>query len=115
MNHEGHQRSVAASAAVEAFYSHSDVDVTRAVGTIAIDSTLFTTPLGLLSSDCERHYIECVEDQYVHVSAQRSYRDALGITLTNTLHTGHLPMLTAPEALVACIAGVGINDSRYNR
>jgi len=115
VNDEGHQRSVAASAAVEAFYSHTDVDVTRAVGMIAIDSTLLTTPLGLLSSDCERHYIECVEDQYVHVSAQRSYRDALGITLTNTLHTGHLPMLTVPEALVACIARVGINDSRYNR
>ncbi|MEM7366586.1 MAG: hypothetical protein AAF525_21430 [Pseudomonadota bacterium] len=115
VHHEGPQRSVAASVAVDAFYSHTDADVTRAVGSISIDNTLFTTPLGLLPAGVERHYIECVENQYVHIRAQRGYRDALGITLTNTLHTGHLPMLTVPEALVACIARVGINDSRYNR
>lgn len=111
----GQQRHLAASVMVEAFYSDIEQDVMNTVGAVSVDAAMFTTPLGALPAGGALHYIECVEDQYVHIAGQRRFRDALGITLTNTLQTGHLPMLTAPEALAACIARVGIRDSRYNR
>ena len=111
----GEQRHLAASVLVDAFYTDTEPVVANAVGAVTVDATLFTTPLAAWSIDATLHYIECVEDQYIHVTGQRRFRDSLGITWTNTLQTGHLPMLTAPETFAACIAKVGINDSRYNR
>ncbi len=111
----GEQRHLAASVLVEAFYSEVEPVVSNAVGAVTVDATLFTTPFAAWSADVTLQYIECVEDQYVHITGQRRFRHSLSIMWTNTLQTGHLPMLTAPEALTACIAKVGINDSRYNR
>jgi predicted alpha/beta hydrolase family esterase len=59
-----------------------------------------------------RQYIECVEDQAIHISLQRQMARAADCVFINSLQTGHMPMLSAPAALTALIATIGIRDTR---
>lgn len=49
-------------------------------------------------------YIECVEDQAVHVSLQRQMARAIDCTLINSLRTSHSPFLSTPEELAGLLA-----------
>ena len=55
-----------------------------------------------------KHYIECIEDQAIHVSLQRQMAETAGCTLINTLRTSHSPFFSAPAALAALLAQIGI-------
>jgi pimeloyl-ACP methyl ester carboxylesterase len=59
-----------------------------------------------------KHYIECIEDQAIHVSLQRQMAEAAGCTLINTLRTSHSPFFSTPAALAALLAQIGIKDAR---
>lgn len=53
-------------------------------------------------------YIECIEDQTVHISLQRTMAEELGCNPVITLQTGNAPFFSAPAALAAAIAETGI-------
>lgn len=59
-----------------------------------------------------KQYIECIEDQAIHIHLQRVMAQRAGCTLVNTLQTSHSPFLSAPAQLAAHLATVGINDAR---
>ncbi len=46
-----------------------------------------------------KQYIECIEDQAVHISAQRTMAIKAGCFQINSLRTGHVPQLSAPVEL----------------
>lgn len=59
------------------------------------------------SGACSRQYIECIEDQAVHVSAQRQMAVACGCTHINSMRTSHSPFLSAPVELAGLILTSG--------
>ena len=73
-------------------------------------AVLKLTPEGYGS--VSKQYIECVEDQAIHIHLQRVMARQAGCTLVNSLQTSHSPFLSAPAQLVAHLATIGINDAR---
>ncbi|MBD3648390.1 MAG: alpha/beta fold hydrolase, partial [Pseudomonadales bacterium] len=57
----------------------------------------------------EKQFIECIEDQVINILSQRQMARRAGC-LINTLQTSHSPFFSAPAALAACIAQIGIRD-----
>ena len=55
-----------------------------------------------------KSYIECVEDQTIHISLQRRIAEEFLCNPVLTLHTGHSPFFSAPATLAAAIAATGI-------
>lgn len=53
-------------------------------------------------------YIECIEDQAVHIAQQRRMAEDFQCNPVITLHTGHAPYFSAPAALAAALAATGI-------
>lgn len=51
-------------------------------------------------------YIECIEDQAIHIAAQRAFYRRTGIRNVVTLNTGHSPFLAAPDGLCDAIEAV---------
>jgi len=47
-----------------------------------------------------KHYIECLEDQAVHIVSQREMATGANCELVTSLNTGHSPFMASPEALV---------------
>lgn len=76
----------------------------------------FTTPVELTDDNYGRvptQYIECIEDQAIHISLQRRMARNIGCTLVNSLPTSHSPFFSQPASLAARLGTVGIKDSRY--
>ncbi|MEX0942368.1 MAG: alpha/beta fold hydrolase [Pseudomonadales bacterium] len=59
-----------------------------------------------------KQYIECIEDQAIHVSLQRRMAQEAGCTLINSMRTSHSPFFSAPAGLGALIARIGIKDTK---
>lgn len=59
-----------------------------------------------------KQYIECVEDQAIHIHLQRAMARRAGCSLINSLETSHSPFFSAPAALAAFLATIGIKDAR---
>ena len=59
-----------------------------------------------------KQFIECVEDQAIHIHLQRVMARQAGCALVNSLQTSHSPFLSAPAQLAAHLATVGIKDAR---
>ena len=53
--------------------------------------------------DISKHYIECLEDQAVHLVSQREMAAGAKCELVTSLNTGHSPFLASPEALVLAL------------
>lgn len=70
----------------------------------------FSTRLNLTPENygrCERQYIECIEDQAVHVALQRQMAIAAGCFHINSMRTSHSPFLSAPAELAGFILTSG--------
>jgi len=50
-----------------------------------------------------KHYIECIEDQAIHLVSQREMAAGANCELVTSLNTGHSPFLASPEALVLAL------------
>jgi pimeloyl-ACP methyl ester carboxylesterase len=74
------------------------------------DSALVLTPQRYGKVD--KQYIECVEDQAIHIRVQREMARRTGCTLVNSMSTSHSPFFSAPAQLAAYLATVGIKDAR---
>lgn len=59
-----------------------------------------------------KQYIECVEDQAINIALQREMARNIGCFHVNTMNTSHSPFFSAPAALAALIATIGIKDTR---
>jgi pimeloyl-ACP methyl ester carboxylesterase len=100
-----------------AFYHDCDKDLTEAaVARLRPQNpAAFAVPV-MLTADrfgaVDKQYIECIEDQAIHISLQRSMARDAGCTLVNSLQSSHSPFLSMPAALAALIATVGIKDAR---
>ncbi len=74
---------------------------------------VFSTPVHLSDGrygSVAKQFIECIEDQAIHISLQRTMARRARC-LVNTLQTGHSPFFSAPAALAAHIARIGIKDA----
>ncbi len=73
-------------------------------------ATGFSTKLTLTDERygrCEKQYIECIEDQAVHISLQRKMAVDAGCFHINTMRTSHSPFLSAPAELAGLILTSG--------
>jgi pimeloyl-ACP methyl ester carboxylesterase len=100
-----------------AFYHDCDeADVTAAIKQLRPQNpAAFTTKLSLTDGNYGRvpkQYIECIEDQAIHVSLQRQMAEAAGCSLINSMRSSHSPFFSQPAALAALIAQIGIKDAR---
>lgn len=98
----------------EAFYHDcSDEDVEFATHRLRPQNpAVFTAPVRLTAErygTLPRQFIECIEDQAIHIALQRWMARRAGC-LVNTLNTSHSPFFSAPAALAAQIARIGIKD-----
>lgn len=59
-----------------------------------------------------KQFIECAEDQAIHIYLQRQMAKRAGCLLVNSLQTSHSPFFSAPMQLAAYLATVGIKDAR---
>lgn len=100
-----------------AFYHDCDPeDIEAATAKLrAQNPAAFGTPVSLTEDrfgSVPAQYIECIEDQAIPISLQRQMARNIGCTLVNSLQTSHSPFFSAPAALAALIAMVGIKDAR---
>jgi pimeloyl-ACP methyl ester carboxylesterase len=51
-------------------------------------------------------FIECIEDQAIHIASQRALYRRAGIDNIATLNTGHSPFFSAPQQLAEAIEAV---------
>lgn len=92
-----------------AFYADCDDDVVSAAieRLRPMNPSSFGAKLALSESAfgrCALQYIECIEDQAVHVSLQRKMAVEAGCTHINSMRTSHSPFLSAPAELAGLIA-----------
>jgi len=114
---DGNSVSVEASVIPQAFYHDCDEkDVAFATERLRPQNpAAFVTPLTLTEENyggVDKQYIECIEDQVIHIHLQRTMARRAGCTLINSLQTSHSPFFSAPAALAAHLATVGIKDAR---
>ncbi|XOV88832.1 MAG: alpha/beta fold hydrolase [Pseudomonadota bacterium] len=110
--------TVKANRVIQAFYHDCDAgDIDAATGRLRPQNPdAFGHQLKLTEArfgSVPKHYIECVEDQAIHISLQRKMARDMGLTHVNSLQTGHSPFFSAPAALAALIATTGIRDARF--
>lgn len=96
---------VKSEAARQAFYHDcSDDDAARATSRLGRETmALLATPVSLTEEKfgrIPRDYIECLQDQAIPLSAQRSMYTALPCRRVMTMDTGHSPFYAKPEELV---------------
>ena len=95
-----------------AFYHDcAEEDQREAMSKLCPQSTaVFSEPVTLTEENFDaisKHYIECLEDQAVHIVSQREMAAGANCELVTSLNTGHSPFMASPEALVlALISGV---------
>lgn len=98
------------------YHDCSDEDVAWAIEQLRPQNpSPFETVLTLTAErygTVSKQYIECVEDQAIHIHLQRVMARRAGCTLVNSLQTSHSPFMSAPAQLVAHLATIGINDAR---
>lgn len=95
-----------------AFYGDCDDDtVAAAMSQLRPQHpSAFSTALRLSAENygrVEQQYIECIEDQAIHISLQRRMARAAGCTLINSIRTSHSPFLSAPAELAGLILQSG--------
>lgn len=98
------------------YHDCSDEDVDRATARLRPQNPAsFGTKLALTPErygKVRKQYIECVEDQAIHIHVQRVMAQRAGCTLINSLPTSHSPFFSAPAQLAAHLATIGIMDAR---
>lgn len=98
------------------YHDCSDDDVERAMAMLQSQNPApFGTALALTPGrygNVSKQYIECIEDQAIHIHLQREMARRAGCTLINSLQTSHSPFFSAPAQLAAHLATVGIKDAR---
>lgn len=98
------------------YHDCTDEDVAWAIERLRPQNpAAFGTPLTLSPErygKVSKQYIECIEDQAIHIHLQRVMAQRAGCTLVNSLQTSHSPFLSAPAQLVAHLATIGIKDAR---
>ena len=97
----------------EVFYGDcSDEDVARAKSLLVPQATAPSrTPIHITEENfgrVPRTYIECLRDKAIFPSWQRKMYTATPCQKILSLETSHSPFLSAPEALVAHLASIGI-------
>ena len=91
-----------------AFYHDcAEEDQREATSKLCPQSTaVFAEPVTLTDENfgaISKHYIECLEDQAVHIVSQREMAAGANCELVTSLNTGHSPFMASPEALVLAL------------
>lgn len=113
---DGASVTVSEGIIADAFYHDCDEqDVTWARERLRPQNPApLATPVNLTDErygSVPKQFIECIEDQAIHIALQRRMARRAEC-LTNTLNTSHSPFLSAPAALAAFIARIGISDAQ---
>jgi len=105
---DGKSVTVKPAVIAEAFYHDCPEDErNQAIARLCPQSTaVFAEKVTLTDVNfgaISKHYIECLEDQAVHLVTQRQMATGADCELVTSLNTGHSPFLASPEALVLAL------------
>ena len=105
---DGTTTTIAKEAVGSVLYNTTSPDlVRRAEGAVGVEPMkIFSTPLHLSEERfgrVPRAYIECLRDNAVPISLQRSMQAALPCSQVETLDTDHSPFFSAPDLLARAI------------